>query len=124
MNLGALVDDFIKKTGDSPTHIVVSETDYADLSPSLETDTGTLVDLIPYKNVHGHYHHLELPLACTLPQFKAMRVFKVAEYEEMKTIKVSRLERFMDWGADNLLNIFIGTMLFVTLLGVVWMIRG
>lgn len=124
MNLGAIVDDFIKKTGDSPTHIVVSEADYAELPPSLETDTGTLVDLIPFKNVHGHYHHLELPMAITLPQFKAMKVFKVADYEEMKTIKVSRLERFMDWGADNLINIFIGTLIFVVVCGALWLMRG
>lgn len=81
-----LIDDFVHKTGDSPTHILVTQEQWEKLGcpKTYEHSVSCLLDYLVVYSV-GDYHYPKLPLVAQLPQFlhepiKPNVIFKLGKY--------------------------------------------
>lgn len=95
MDLNLLIDEFIKQTGDTPSHILVTKEQYEKLGiTSVEHSVSCVVDIL-YLSGTPTYHYPEFPVCLTIPQVRKMKFFKIKDYE------VGKVEKFFDWCADH-----------------------
>lgn len=87
--IDGLIDDFVTKTGDSPTHILVAPNQWEALG-SPKTYEYSVSCCLDYTVVEmmGTYHFPELPMVVQLPQFfhkpiviKDPVIFKLGKYK-------------------------------------------
>lgn len=81
-----LIDDFIRKNGDSPTHILVTQQQWEDLGcpKTYEHSVSCLLDYLVVYSV-GDYHYPIFPMVVQLPQYlhepiKPNILFKIGSY--------------------------------------------
>ena len=69
-NITKQIDDFTQKTGDSPTHILVTQQQWEDLGcpKTYEHSVSCLLDYLVVYSV-GDYHYPIFPMVVQLPQF-------------------------------------------------------
>lgn len=82
-----LIEDFIGKTGDSPTHILVTSKQWNELGcpKTYEHSVSCCMDYLVVENI-GDYHFPVFPIVAQLPQFlheplKPKVLFKLGKYE-------------------------------------------
>lgn len=69
-NIHALIDDFTYKTGDSPTHILVTQNQWIELNhpKTYEHSVSCCLDYLVVQPV-GDYHYPQFPMVVQLPPF-------------------------------------------------------
>lgn len=65
-----IIDDFVAKTGDSPTHILVTQSQWEELKcpQTYEHSVSCCLDYLVVNPI-GTYHYPEFPIVAQLPQF-------------------------------------------------------
>lgn len=81
-----LIDDFVSKTGDSPTHLLVTSKQWHELGcpKTYEHSVSCCLDYLVVDKV-GDYHFPSFPMVAQLPQFlhepvKPNVLFKLGKY--------------------------------------------